>query len=166
MHTINDARWQEWADKFLAAPKEPMSPKASELFVRVCFNEAQDIRNGNFCTIQNVNDESIPFVMRVGIQHGLRVGLKATCGLITFGAFVSGGVGQFVMYIHAFRRIQQKTGSSLLTVNDVVMNGFEAGFASSATLTQMWDLQKAKAGEVFPQGNYLDAVVDPAAVGA
>lgn len=162
MNTINDARWQEWADTALAINKAPMTETQISMLVPIFVSHKEDVTRGNFFTQENAQYESVPSIIRIALGHGLRIGLTGTAGVAAMIGILSGGSpGSAVIYTHVFRRIQQKLDATVLNSTQIVQNGFGDGFFSPKALQVLWDQQKGDG----PLGNYLDSVVDPEVAG-
>lgn len=160
-YTVNDSRWQEWADATLAMPKVGMSNKVIDQMAGVFLMEGQTKPNENFYTEATCQDETIPGLIRIGVSHGLRIGLRANTSVAYMVAVLSmGRPGMAVMYTHLFKRIQQKSGIVILSTKEICMGPFADGFLTEEALGRAWDAQKQIPGR-HPMGNFLDAIFEP-----
>jgi len=157
MNTINDTRWQEWADSVLKnGQKEPMDRPTQDIMTGIFMSATEDRALGNFVTAANVQDEKLPWIMRVTLVHAARIGLKAHRGVIAMAAVLSkGSPGMAIVYVHLFRRMQQRNDDRILSSSDAVRSEFAMGFLSAGALEVAWSSQKEGGA------NYLDSIVDP-----
>lgn len=165
--TINDARWQEWADKFLAAPVEdPGRQKTAEIMgFFLARREATDEE-----LVQLEHDFNDSFMYTVLKSHAARIGLNLDEEGRQFIALISEDLGSVVMHVHAARRLQQKLGVEQLGMQDFFQTAFEYGLRTEAILHELWDEQKLSAEEMqaLREGragggvmdNYLDHVTN------
>lgn len=158
--TINDPRWQEWADKFLAAPTADPGPDKSGMVV------------GFFLTRRSLDEEELAamgaefnenFIYKVGVSHAQRIGLNLDEEGMQFLSLIAENLGDLVMHIHGARRLQQKLGQDKLSMQELFESAFTGGTRSNAILQALWDEQKLSREEREALGggmdNYLDHVL-------
>ena len=159
--TINDARWQDWADKFLAAEQTDPGPDTTNMIM--AFFAAR--RSYEEYELEELTAEfNKNFAFQVSVKHVERVGLKIDEEGLQFINLISDGLGSLVMNIHGARRLQQKLGAEILSMQELFENCFARGTRSDAVLHELWDIQKLTAEEREALGggmdNYLDHVVN------
>lgn len=161
MNTINDARWQEWADKTLVIPKLELTEPASGLIAVLQQNHRDDVAGGNVFNAMYTAREDIGEPLRDILHHGMRIGLTATEGVLHMLSIVSAGHGFCgIIYVHLFRRIQQRFDATVLNMRHVTESHFRDGFLSPKALTVVWGQQSGEDGY-----SYLNTVVDPEVAG-
>lgn len=158
MNTINDKRWQDWTDKFLAAPTEPMSMRVTEIFLAMTLADQGRTPKEEESIAKALVADNAPMQFRIFKAHADRIGLKTTTALWGFIAATQPSPGNIVMYVHALRRYQQLNGERQLEMLDVA-NAFPEGFPTN--LEELWDAQKRSAEEIGTGwgDNYLDTVM-------
>ena len=158
--TINDARWQEWADKYLAAAVNDPGREKTEMIMGFFLTR----RSLQADELEQLHAEfSENFAYKVCESHANRIGLKLDDEGMEFLALISDNLGEIVMNVHGARRVQQKLGVEQLTMQELFKASFEHGLRSSEDLHKLWEEQKLSTEERVALGggmdNYIDHVV-------
>jgi hypothetical protein len=144
---IDNKRWQEWCDAFLACEKTPMTGEQAATFARLVIIEQSD-KEGR--AAKAMEEDLGPFpAWRLFRQRADALGLKVTMPLAAFLVVFSVGPGDVVMWASALRRMQQRKDASdhagePLTLGDLASKDFAYGFPNPVELKRLWGLQKVK----------------------
>lgn len=137
--TINDARWQAWADKFLAAPlSDPGNEKTG--MIMQFFMMRRSLDEDELKHLEA--DFSEHFAYKVAKAHAARLGLKLEEEGMQFLSLISDNLGALVMNIHGARRLQQKLGVEELSMKELFETAYGTGLRSDEILHELWDEQK------------------------
>lgn len=153
MASMIDKEWQDWTDKFLALGKaqnvQPMSPEQSKVFISMNFLERDE--QGAKGVAADLNKD---FLWNVIQKRADLYKLKYTIPMLVFVRFLCNSPGTAVMWVHALKRLEQKTPTGTVTL-ETLAHAFPVGFPKDADLHAMWDAQKGLGDSV---DNYLDTV--------
>lgn len=160
MNTINDKRWQDWCDKFLAAPTAPMTQQVTLILLEMLLSDATRTEEREAHVASRLVSEAAPVQFRIFKAHADRIGLKVTTAVWGFVSSTQPTPGNIVMFVHALRRYSQLHDNKQLTLQDVAQ-AFPTGFPDETTLQGLWDAQKRSAEEIGTGwgDNYLDTVM-------
>lgn len=156
--TINDARWQEWADKFLSAELSDPGPDKTAM-VMGFFHTRRSLSAEELA--QLAEDFSENFAYKVCLSHAQRLDLSIDDEALQFMTLISDNLGEIVMNVHGARRLQQKLGVEHLTMQQLFENVYAGGLRSDDVLSTLWNEQKLTNEERMILGgmdNYIDHV--------
>lgn len=155
--TINDARWQEWADKFLTAPVADPGAQKTEMIMGFFLTR----RSLDADELKQLHEEiSGEFAYKVCESHANRIGLKLDEEGMEFITLISENLGEIVMNVHAARRVQQKLGVEELSMKELFLTAYQGGLRSDETLSALWDEQKLTREEREALGGGMDNYID------
>lgn len=155
--TINDARWKEWADKFLSAEQTDPGPEKTNMIMGF-FAARRALEDDELAEL--AHEFSHNFAYKVAVEHAARLGLKLADEGMQFLSLVSDNLGGLVMNIHGARRLQQKLGVDELSMEQLWENCFGNGTRSDAVLEELWQIQKLSKEEREALGGGMDNYID------
>lgn len=153
MASMIDKEWQDWTDKFLALGKsndvKPMVIEQSKAFISMNFLERDEQ-----ATKGALSEIRADFLWNVMEKRAQLYKLNCTIPMLMFVRFLCDSPGKGVMWVHALKRLEQKTPTGKVTM-ETLAHAFPVGFPTDAALQKLWDEQKGLGDAV---DNYLDMV--------